>query len=272
MEAAIGEVDYRKLYDLEGYLLGEVANKFKVVGKLDAFDFFCIVIWKANRAKSRVAALLLKRSSDLEKAVEELTVALAKEQNRKSRMRLLVSDWDFNLPMASAILTVLFGDDYTVYDYRVCDQVGGFQQTQNRTDFEKMWSEYEEYIAAVDRTGPQGHDRRNKDRWLWGKSFSEQLERDIASGFKNILREAALCWIQGRAIGHRFTYNDVYKYLEATFPDECASRGKNSYREDVRRAVKDDAIKQQKIARETSKSHFERTMRENSHTGIVERP
>jgi hypothetical protein len=189
--------------------------------------------------------------------VENLTVTLAREQDRKERMRLLISDWGFNLPMASAILTVLFGNDYTVYDYRVCDQVGGFQDTQTKTDFEKMWSEYEKYIAAVDRVG-QGSNRRDKDRWLWGKSFSEQLEKDIALGFKNVLRDATFCWIQGRAIGQRFTYSDVHKYLEATFSDECASRGKAACREDVRRAVKEDAIKQNKIAKEINRSHFER--------------
>jgi hypothetical protein len=155
--------DYLKINDLEKYLFEEVARTFRGSGRLGAFDFFCIVIWKANRAKSRIAALLLRKFSDLEKAVENLTAALSHEQDRRERMRLLISDWGFNLPMASAILTVLFGNEYTVYDYRVCDQVGGFQDTQNRTDFEKMWSEYENYIVAVDRAG-QGSHRRDKDR------------------------------------------------------------------------------------------------------------
>ena len=250
--------DYLKINDLEKYLFEEVARTFRDSGRLDAFDFFCIVIWKANRAKSRIAALLLRKFSDLERAVGNLTASLARERDRKERMRLLISDWGFNLPMASAILTVLCGNDYTVYDYRVCDQVGGFQDTQNTTEFKKMWSEYENYIAAVDRVG-QASDRRNKDRWLWGKSFSEQLEKNIASGFKNALREAAFCWIQGCAIGHRFTYSDVHEYLEATFPDECASRGKSGCREDVRRTVKEDAIKHKKIAKEIGRSHFERS-------------
>jgi len=257
--------DYLKLFHLENYLLGDVAEKFRANGRLDAFDFFCIVIWKSNRAKSRVADRFLTKNPDLGKAVEDLTVALAQERDRKAKMKLLISGWGFNLPMASAILTILFGNDFTVYDYRVCDQVGGFHETQNLT-FEKMWPEYEEYIAAVDKAAPQAYERRDKDRWLWGKSFSEQLEKDVATGFKNVLREAAVCWIRNRLIGDRFTYNDIYRYLETTFPDECSSRGQSNYREDAKRAVKDDAIKQYKLVKKTDRLQFERIMQEESNT------
>jgi hypothetical protein len=55
------DIDYRIYYDLEQYLFRDVNSHFRDNRKLDAFDFFCIVIWKANRAKSRVASLLLKK-------------------------------------------------------------------------------------------------------------------------------------------------------------------------------------------------------------------
>jgi hypothetical protein len=251
-------VDYLKLYDLENYLLGEVAEKFKAEGKLDAFDFFCIVIWKANRAKSRVARLLLKRFSSLDEAVEALTTALNKEQDRKAKMKLLISDWGFNLPMASAILTVLYQHDFTVYDIRVCNVLGNFHKTKERSDFDQMWSEYESYVAAVKAAASTISDLRNKDRWLWGKSFSEQLKSDISTSFKSVLRESALCWIRDQPIGHKFTYSDVYKFLELTYVDECASRGKEEYREDAKRAVKDDAAKKHKIVRKVGNARFER--------------
>jgi hypothetical protein len=64
------ETDYRKLYDLENYLFEEVSRHFSELGYLHAFDFFCIVIWKANRSKSKIAKRLLSRGHpNLESAV-----------------------------------------------------------------------------------------------------------------------------------------------------------------------------------------------------------
>lgn len=48
-------MDYRAFYHLESYLFNTVRIRFLENGFLDAFDFFCIVIWKANRSKSKIA-------------------------------------------------------------------------------------------------------------------------------------------------------------------------------------------------------------------------
>ena len=49
------ETDCRKFYNLENYLFEEVSKRFSEHGYLEVFDFFCIVIWKANRSKSKIA-------------------------------------------------------------------------------------------------------------------------------------------------------------------------------------------------------------------------
>jgi hypothetical protein len=96
----------------------------------------------------------------------------------------MIEEWGFRLPMASAILTVLYPKDFTVYDNRVCDALGDFKDAQYKTRFEALWSRYSEYIQAV-RAAVPGHELlRDKDRYLWGKSFAEQLERDVACGFQ----------------------------------------------------------------------------------------
>jgi hypothetical protein len=48
--------DYARYYDLESYLFQEVSHRFTSRKPLSAFDFFRIVVWKANRSKSKVAA------------------------------------------------------------------------------------------------------------------------------------------------------------------------------------------------------------------------
>lgn len=73
-----GTLDYLRYYDLEAYLFEDVRKRFQKEGVLSAFDFFSIVIWKANRAKSKVAHRLLKmaETDDLDGAVRQHLVNL----------------------------------------------------------------------------------------------------------------------------------------------------------------------------------------------------
>jgi hypothetical protein len=80
-------MDYRRYYDLESYLFEEVGSRFAQAGVLDAFDFFCIIAWKSNRAKSAVARRLLRHGhGSLDEAVQELTSAIAGQPHAKERM------------------------------------------------------------------------------------------------------------------------------------------------------------------------------------------
>ncbi len=185
--------DYRKYHYLEDYLLNEVCARFHRQGYLSAEDFFCIVIWKANRAKSKVAARLLsmgrrlatgREEPDLSKIVEALTAGLAKQENPEKRLHYLWL-WGFRLPMASAILTVLYPEDFTIYDVRVCDVLDAFHNLANLTNFEGVWQGYMEFKRKVEEVAPQEFSLRDKDRWLWGQSFYEQLKKDIATGFQD---------------------------------------------------------------------------------------
>ena len=48
-------LDYQRYYDLETFLFEDVNRRFRDNGSIGAFEFFSIVIWKANRAKSITA-------------------------------------------------------------------------------------------------------------------------------------------------------------------------------------------------------------------------
>lgn len=177
------EPDYSKYHDLEGYLFGEVRQRFQRDKQLSAFDFFCIVIWKANRSKSKVARRLLACGHpDLDSAVRGLTRDVYRAADSKQRLAILIENWGFRLPMASAILTVLYPDDFTVYDVRVCEALGDFADAQDKK-FAELWNRYEKYIERVRNEVPSKMTLREKDRYLWGKSFESQLKSDINSGF-----------------------------------------------------------------------------------------
>jgi hypothetical protein len=157
---------------------------------LSAFDFFCIVVWKANRAKSKAAKRLLAQGhSNLEDAVAALLGAINAATEQKQRLKVLIAEWGFRLPMASAILTVLFPEDFTIYDVRVCETLGDFADAQYKTRFDDLWSRYSEYLQAVKAAVDGQCSLRDKDRILWGRSFAEQLKRDVAASFGNATEE-----------------------------------------------------------------------------------
>ncbi|MBI4289693.1 MAG: hypothetical protein HY671_14850 [Chloroflexi bacterium] len=184
--------DFRQYYDLESYLLDVVRSRFKEQGSLSAFDFFCIVIWKANRTKSTIARKLLgrKHHPSLDDAVHDLTRNLAIKASAEERFGYLWNEWHLRgLPMVSAILTILYPDEFTVYDIRVCGQLeklgkGKFSGLNNLANFEKLWSGYQQFRRAVEESTPQGLSLRDKDRYLFGKSFHKQLTNDLERRFE----------------------------------------------------------------------------------------
>jgi len=197
--ASDGEVEvtaYEKIYDRESYLFGTVTNKFRAKGFLSAFDFFCIIIWKAERAKSRIADKIM--SSDrlvgrnLDERVRLMTETILKIQEPQERLRYLMNDLKFRLPMASAILTVLYPDEFTVCDTRVCDQLPGKTEHNrliNKVNPEAIWSGYVAFREEVKNAAPAALSLRDKDRYLWGKSFCDQLRTDIENKFRGAKSE-----------------------------------------------------------------------------------
>lgn len=173
-------IDFRQYYNLEYYLLNKVRHSFRRQGRLSAEEFFCIVIWKANRRKSTIANRLLAKGYDnLNAAVEKLTTDLKLRSNAKDRLRFLWEEWEFRLPMASAILTILYPDEFTVYDKRVCDVLKDFHYLNDVSDFDDLWDGYQKFKRKVEESSPPKFSLRDKDRFLWGKSFYEQLKDDI---------------------------------------------------------------------------------------------
>lgn len=180
------QTNFIKFYDLENYILTDVREKFFEEKSLEAFDFFCIIIWKSNRAKSKIADRLLKFNPNLNKVAKDLTNKIYRAEDDKTKLKILIEDFGFRLPMASAILSILYPDNFTIYDTRVCDTFPNFKGIDNLT-FENLWANYCKYIHSVKTYGTQNLSLRDKDRLLWGKSFYEQLRKHINTNFKRNL-------------------------------------------------------------------------------------
>lgn len=185
---ARGTIDPLRYYDLESYLFNDVRSNFHEHGKLSDFEFFSIVIWKANRAKSLIANRLLKKRANVEDSLDVVVEHLSREifsaTDARQRLQILMQDWGFRLPMASTLLTVLWPDDFTVYDVRACEQLKDFEKLANLTDFDRIWVGYTEFVAAVRRVADEESiSLRDADRYLWGASALAQLKENLKVGF-----------------------------------------------------------------------------------------
>lgn len=173
-------MEYVKYYYLEEYLFKEVCKRFTSSGKISPEDFFCILIWKANRAKTKTKKRLSALADgSYTNAVELIASDMHLAQQPKERLRVLMKKWGFQLPMASAVLTVLYPAEFTVYDVRICEMLGRFQDLASRGFTDNLWDSYLEFEKAVREATPDHLSLRDKDRYLWGKSFYEQVKRDV---------------------------------------------------------------------------------------------
>jgi hypothetical protein len=169
-------MDYRKFYHLESYLFDEVGPRFRSTGIITPVNFFLILIWKANRAKTKVREKLRARANgNFSDAVAQIAKDLSAAKTDEDRLGVLMRDWGLRLPMATAILTVFYPKNFTVYDRRVCEIL---PFPYGDWPFPQCWSEYEKYRTSVRSKIDCRYSLRDKDRFLWGKSLWENASTD----------------------------------------------------------------------------------------------
>jgi len=178
-------IDPIAYYNLESYLLREVRSRFTVDKSIGAFDFFSIIVWKSNRSKSLVAHRLLRkfRGKSLEQISRSVSRSIHGATSDKERLRILLEDYGFKIAIASAILAILYPNDFTIYDYRASGQVKEGEDLKNRSNFEELWSGYVKFRSKVSKV-TQGKDFREKDRFLFGQSRIDDLSADLKSNFR----------------------------------------------------------------------------------------
>jgi hypothetical protein len=189
----IEDIDYEKFYDLESYLFKDVTDFFQVNGYISGVQFYCVLIWKAERAKFKNARKITKKdmSKTFDEGVKLLTGAIYRAISDLERIKILF-DWEFWLATASAILTVLYPQRFTVYDFRVVEheELKRFKNIDSERS-ERNAERYLEFIEAVKtlKFEKATEDLRSKDRYLWGRSRYTSMIRDIESGFPEKKKE-----------------------------------------------------------------------------------
>jgi hypothetical protein len=161
---------FRKYYNLERYLFDEVGPQYRRRGKLEPIDLYFILAWKSSRAKNTSKNRLINKAGTFQNATRTISKALRDADSDDERLMVLMVDWGFRLPTATAVLSVLYPETYTVYDVRVCSELGRFDEIANWRFSSRLWAQYQQFVKAVKEAVAKPMSLRDKDRYLWGKS------------------------------------------------------------------------------------------------------
>lgn len=161
-----------KLYYLESYLFEEVSGRFQQERTLTDREFFSIVVWKSNRAKTKIKRGL----AAVEKSVGQLMREVYEAETPEEKVESLLGIWGIGLAMASAILTVCYPTQFTVLDYRAWEalRAAAVEGLPNR--YPQSTEQYLDYCEVCGRLAERaGLSLRDLDRALWAKSWEDDL-------------------------------------------------------------------------------------------------
>jgi hypothetical protein len=178
-------------YNAETHLFPELVRRFAYnKGWLEPEELYLMLDWKAPRARTRQLQRLveIEKTGSFEAATAKIATAIANDVSPEQRLRKLMQDWGFLLPTASAILSVLYPEEFTIYDIRICDALcaagrGDFHKLANLAPsdrrWSKLWQSYQQFVDAVRKDTPPGQSLRERDRLLWGADKQRQMQTEI---------------------------------------------------------------------------------------------
>lgn len=170
---------YLKYYWLEKDFFPEIHEFFHKEHYLTPEQFFAIIIWKWNGSKIRIKEGLTANRLSLDVAVKNLTKEIYNAHGKEERLPILLRQRGFKLAMSSAVLTVLYPKDFTVYDVRVRGQLKYPDITYTKDNIERYFIEYLRQVLERGReiTHNPTLSLRDCDRVLWAKSWYESLHK-----------------------------------------------------------------------------------------------
>jgi len=166
-------VEAKCYYDLDHYLFDQVTKRFEQEHTLSAFDFFAIITWKANRAKTKVQAGL--RTANL--IATRLMKRVRSIHDDSEKMQALDNVPGIGIPIASAILTVCYPTRFTVLDYRAWETLHELNYVSYQTMPDSIKGYFERYLPVCKHLAEQMKiTLRDLDLALWGWSQRKSIE------------------------------------------------------------------------------------------------
>lgn len=177
-------MDYGRYGNPEANLFPHVRSTFETTRRIEGIDLWAILSWKANRKKQNALHRFTDQKMTMDMAAAALAKMLSTAPSDEERLRgMLEKPFGFRLPTATATLTVLYPDRFTIYDVRVCDSLGRFHNLKSRpARHKKLWEEYVEFVRAAQDAAPPGLSLREVDHYHWGRSWVLDAQKVLKKG------------------------------------------------------------------------------------------
>jgi len=168
---------YIALYDVEKYLFEVVGPRTKKVGYMTFDDFYKICIWKSVRQKQRYIKNKTK--------IKAITKEAFSKQDEKEKIKILCDKLEgVGIPTASAILTVVFPEQYAMIDVRCISIIREKLKIEiNKYISVNTWLEYLKVMRKISK--------KNKitPRELDMAFFAMHKESLEAKNYKNLYKK-----------------------------------------------------------------------------------
>ena len=173
---------YLKYYWLEKYIEDDVCSDFhNKKGVLASFQFFSIIEWKNPKVGKTHIAKELREDENVKQLMEKIY----HEKDLSKKLSILLSVNGIKLATASAILTNLYPEEFTIYDIRVRKQLKKLGEWRENPDditydIDVVRKYFEKYLSPLKKIARENNlSLRDCDRALWAKDWSEDLRRFI---------------------------------------------------------------------------------------------
>lgn len=136
---------------------------------LTAAEFEEILKWKLRRQYGRQRALRAGNTDEVIRAVTSLALTIThndKDYELELRVGILWALRGVGVPVASAVLALVYPDDYAVIDFRSWRQI--FSKDKERTSFSFSISNYKQYMQEIRRLSQElGWTPQEVDLAIW---------------------------------------------------------------------------------------------------------
>lgn len=167
---------YIDLYDTEKYLFRVIGPSVKERGYLSFDDFYEICMWKSTRQKQRY----IENKNSIKKISER---ALA-EKDEVRKIKIFRDELKgVGIPMASAILTVVFPEKYAIIDVRCLEILKErFNSEIGKSISIKTWLKYLDIMRKL------ANENNITPRELDMALFAMHKEKLKNEGFRNLYK------------------------------------------------------------------------------------
>ena len=163
--------DYGKWYryNWEKEIFPKISKNFRKKGELTKEEFLRILLFKAERGKTKFKENLLSKAKEVSCGLKKIG-ELKEEKEIKQEIKKLCKIKGIGVPIASALLAACYPAKFTIIDRRVCEEV--FHKRPSTISVKTYLCYNRECCKRAERANLT---LRELDRCYWGRNYYSKL-------------------------------------------------------------------------------------------------